>query len=260
MKITRPSILRISIVILVLSLVLVVIQMGCVDVERQVQSGSLPAEISETGTILYFPIIDNSSGPPPFEVAGAETRNSDSLAQNIFFLWDTIEYATSGVNNLNEAVNANLSWTLAGPCDSGVIFNDTISLPPGPWEHTYRATTPGCNGAFTATAVIDYLGRNQHPDHHLCGQPGTGFRSLFAAHRQPDADLVECQPVYRLEHVPGRHSFPLHAGELDTLLGAVGLPAGLGLHPDLGWAAGTLFRFLLPLQQQLAYSLLAGGG
>jgi len=157
MKITWPS-LRISMMVVVFSLALVSIQMGCVGVDRQVQSETVSADVIVDEYLQYLPYVSRPVALPPLELAAAETRTTDNLAQNIFFIWDTVVYASRGVNNTNEPLQANLSWNLEGLCDTGQVYSQTLVLPPGPWEHTYAATTPGCNGAFTATFKLDHLG------------------------------------------------------------------------------------------------------
>lgn len=157
MKIKRPS-LRITMTVLFLSLALVSIQMGCVGVDRQAQSEPLAVEVTVNEYVQYLPYISRSHALPPLELVAAETRNTDNLAQNIFFIWDTVVYTSRGMNNTNGPIQANLSWNLDGPCDTGQVYNQTLVLPPGSWEHTYAAITPGCNGAFTATFELDYQG------------------------------------------------------------------------------------------------------
>jgi hypothetical protein len=157
MKMTRLS-TRFYVAVLVLSLVLLGIQMGCVGVNRQVQSEPSIAEDTLTEFLHYLPLVYRSADPPPLELVAAETRNDDGQVQNFFFLWDSVGYTASGMNNQGEAIQATLSWTLDGPCEPGEFYRDTVTLPPGPWEHTYQVTTPGCNGAFTSTVEIDHLG------------------------------------------------------------------------------------------------------
>ena len=141
-----------------ISLVLGLMVIGTFSSDSRVLSEMVLAIDEETEYIYYLPVILQNEPSPVISLTTAQTRNSDGIEQNIYYLWDTIQYVSSGFNSLGEAAPVDLIWSLDGPCGPTDVFSDTVILPPGEWEHTHNQTTPGCNGAFTGTVQKEHLG------------------------------------------------------------------------------------------------------
>lgn len=110
------------------------------------------------GTTFYFPIFPSIGKPRGVELMDAWMADSLGQEQDNFYLGDTIQYKSAGENTLDETSNVNLTWLVDGPCGTTEVFSDTLSLPPGAWEHTHSDVTPKCSGTLTATVQIDEAG------------------------------------------------------------------------------------------------------
>lgn len=109
---------------------------------------------------VYLPLIIDQQ--TKVVINDAWTADKEGKALVSFRQNEEILYKLSGMNNLNSPVTVTLRWIQTGPCnlDGGlpyqVIFTDTLYLEPGEWQHEFQALTPGCNGLFSSSAVIEY--------------------------------------------------------------------------------------------------------
>jgi len=106
----------------------------------------------------YYPLVFVSDGLANIEMISAWTNGVIGEPQGIFYLGDTIQFISNGENYSDKAGSVALKWSLAGPCGTSEIFNESVSLPAGPWQHVHNAFTPECAGSYTASVQVDYFG------------------------------------------------------------------------------------------------------
>jgi photosystem II stability/assembly factor-like uncharacterized protein len=106
----------------------------------------------------YYPIVFANGDSPTIVLLNAWTRIPGGDTQEVFYLGDTIEFVSSGINRLDRAAIVLLTWTLESPCGSTEIFKKYVMLSSGTWQHTFSQVTPDCPGNYTATVQINYLG------------------------------------------------------------------------------------------------------
>jgi photosystem II stability/assembly factor-like uncharacterized protein len=123
-----------------------------------IQSESVFATGASPAVKYYYPIIFASGNSSTIELVDAWTRVPGGDTQQFFYLGDTIEYVSTGINHLDHAALVLLTWTLEGPCGSTEIFRKFVMLSPGTWQHAYSQVAPDCSGSYTATVQINYLG------------------------------------------------------------------------------------------------------
>lgn len=108
----------------------------------------------------YLPLILDQQ--PKVVINDAWTADKEGNPLVSFRQNEEILYTLSGTNNLTSPVSVTLRWILSGPCIQDgylpyqIIFTDTLYLEPGEWQHEFHAVTPGCNGLFSSSAVIEY--------------------------------------------------------------------------------------------------------
>jgi photosystem II stability/assembly factor-like uncharacterized protein len=116
------------------------------------------AEVANTGTTQYLPLIVFSDRSTEIELIDAWTSDTNSQPQTTFYLGDTIQYNTSGENILDEATSVELTWSQEGPCGTTEFYSDTHSLPAGAWQIDLNEPTPECVGDYFGRVKIDHLG------------------------------------------------------------------------------------------------------
>jgi photosystem II stability/assembly factor-like uncharacterized protein len=116
------------------------------------------AEVANTGTTQYLPLIVFNENSTVIELTDASTNDAGGQPQDLFYLGDTIQFTTSGENNLDEAASVELTWSHEGPCGMTEFYSDTLSLPAGAWQFPHNEPTPECAGDYLGRVKIDYLG------------------------------------------------------------------------------------------------------
>ncbi len=117
----------------------------------------LAANANDTVT-FYYPLVYASGLLPDIELTDAWTNNGAGQPQDFFYLWDSLQYVTSGVNRRDEDVSVDLTWRLESVWGDTEIYNATTTLSPGNWQHIHPDITPEYDGSYTATVEVDYLG------------------------------------------------------------------------------------------------------
>ena len=131
---------------------------------------------------------------PAVELLTALTSDQSGGKLQAFLPGETILYKAGGVNNTGEPAAVGLTWDLDGPCGAGVVYSDTLSIPPI-WETVNYSTAPGCTGVYTATASLRYEEQDESlATRYAVNPPGSiqvnvqhGFDKCYA----PDLDDME---------------------------------------------------------------------
>ncbi len=87
-------------------------------------------------------------------LTSARTGDANGNEQTLFLPGDTIRYSASGRNNYPIHVTITLSWEQENPCGVNQVFSETLSLPPGDWQHATTGVIPNCPGIYTSTARV----------------------------------------------------------------------------------------------------------
>jgi hypothetical protein len=66
---------------------------------------------------------------------------------------------SNGLNSLDTEAQVDIEWTVSGPCVDNLVFSQSVSVNPGIWYHTAPTVAPACTGIFSATALVNYTGR-----------------------------------------------------------------------------------------------------
>jgi len=121
------------------------------DARQALQSGRLAPEAPY---IVYLPSLIRWDTPPMVTLTSARTGDANGNEQTLFLPGDTIRYSASGRNNYPIHVTITLSWEQENPCGINQVFSETLSLPPGDWQHATTGVIPNCPGIYTSTARV----------------------------------------------------------------------------------------------------------
>ncbi len=119
---------------------------------------STPPLSSATSTPAFsinLPLI-YESGPPPVELLDAWTSNAEGKKLHAFLPGEILAYTSEGMNNLNQPIDANFELIQFGPSGETLIYSDTLTLDPGPWQQSFLSTTQIDTGVYTTTTRLTY--------------------------------------------------------------------------------------------------------
>jgi photosystem II stability/assembly factor-like uncharacterized protein len=111
-----------------------------------------PGAPTFTTSATYLPLVVSTHLA---QIVLSSAVTSDETSTKTSFLpGSTIRFIASGTNQSTFPGTVNLRWTLSGPCDTTEIFSDKLTLQPGPWQHMYATTVPGCQGFYLSSVEM----------------------------------------------------------------------------------------------------------
>ncbi|MDX1437947.1 MAG: DUF1906 domain-containing protein, partial [Anaerolineales bacterium] len=108
-------------------------------------------EVLITST-TYLPILHVFT----VELNGFWVEDQASVRRNGFEPGEGMVFVTDGWVNRPDSVTTTLKLTDTGPCESGVVFSQTVALPPNGWVYLVPETAQNCTGIFTTTTSLTF--------------------------------------------------------------------------------------------------------
>lgn len=106
-----------------------------------------------TPTELYLPVIPVIL-PPAIELLDVWVEDSQENEQKAYRPGDAMDIRSVLFVSPLGPVTSTLTHATAGPCGAGQVFNGTLMLDPGLWEHGAPTQAQNCTGLFTITTVL----------------------------------------------------------------------------------------------------------
>ena len=103
---------------------------------------------------VYLPILYRWETPPMVTITTARTGDANGNERTLFLPGEPVRYTAGGRNNYPVSVTITLRWEQENPCGTNLVFSDTLTIPPGDWQHTTSSTIPSCPGIYTSTARV----------------------------------------------------------------------------------------------------------
>lgn len=125
---------------------------------RVLAAGSLVTPVPDAespANNLYIPMVINHE-QPYIELLDAWTSDSQGVIRISYGNGDEMQYWVSGSNNFSKPTDVNLKWELVGPCGEGEIFNESVTVDPGEWQHATLSISPDCTGVYTSTVQLTH--------------------------------------------------------------------------------------------------------
>ncbi len=144
----------IALAIPLLSLPLAWILFRLILLEPAIQARA-SSDAAAAGTTQHFPIALNTRNPA-VELVDAWTTDPAGTTQLAFLPGDALVHQVSGQTHVADPITATLQMTQAGLCGESLVFSDTLTLPPGSWQHSVPAPAPTCTGIYTTTTRLIY--------------------------------------------------------------------------------------------------------
>lgn len=119
------------------------------------QDENISSRTSTLSQTLFIPLANRTTGVPLFELS-AWTENGDGNKSYAFLPNQPLRFRLQIKNNTNQSAQITLHWFQRGPCDTVILFNESLEMGSNPIERTYPDLTNECFGVYVNQIQILY--------------------------------------------------------------------------------------------------------
>lgn len=119
------------------------------------QSKKLSSNTETLNQQSYLPLAYRITGVPLFEVS-AWTENANENKSYAFLANQLIRFRVQIRNNTNQIASITYRWFQRGPCETVILFNESLEMGNDLLERAYSDTTQNCFGVYVNQIQIAY--------------------------------------------------------------------------------------------------------